>query len=224
MEKSIKKIGPSRAIILILLLVGAWVFLHSSSGIDPIPIKKPLSQFPSKIGDYTLSDSFQSSAGVLELLGVNDYIQYNYVSPSGDYINLYVGYYRAVGVEGTYHSPKNCIPGGGWGIDNVQKVELQQGIEDKQRSTVSKMIIRKGTDSQVVLYWFQNRGRVIASEYWEKIYLVFDALFKKRRDGTFVRIISYVPGDNVLETEAKVNVFAEKVMSELENYIPGEVL
>ncbi len=52
---------------------------------------------------------------------------------------------------------------------------LQSGIEGKNYSTVSEMLIRSGPNYQVVLYWYQNKGRIIASEYWEKIYLVLDA-------------------------------------------------
>ncbi len=224
MNNLAQRIQPFRVVIVLLLFAATWIFLNSSSGVKPVPIKNALSGFPQSIGSYRLSNSFQSSAGVLELLGVDDYIQYNYVSDKGDNVNLYVGYYRAVGVEGGYHSPKNCIPGGGWGIDGTKEINLDQGIEGKQSSTVSNMVIRNGAELQVVLYWFQNRGRIIASEYWEKVYLVLDALFKGRRDGTFVRIISHVQDGDSEATELRVKDFAEKVMIELENYLPGATL
>lgn len=217
-------VSPIRVVVLLCILSVTWLILESTTTVEPVEIKKSLAEFPKKIGDYELTDSFQSSTGVLELLGVDDYIQYNYVSASGDYINLYVGYYRAVGVEGAYHSPKNCIPGGGWGIDSVDEVTLKQGVEGDSESTISKMIIRMGPEYQLVYYWFQNRGRIIASEYWEKIYLVLDAIFKGRRDGTFVRIISYVPEGKFDVVEEKVQNFAELVLVELENHLPGEVL
>ena len=216
-----KTISSARVIVLICLFGVTWFLLQSTSSINPVPITKPLSEFPKQIGSYRLSDSFQSSAGVLELLGVNDYIQYDYVSDKGDHINLYVGYYRAVGVEGGYHSPKNCIPGGGWGIDKVKTVTLDQGIEGNQQSEVAEMLIRSGSEHQVVLYWFQNRGRIIASEYLEKVYLVLDALFMGRRDGSFIRIISYAQGGDIAGTETRVRNFAEKVMKELEHHLPG---
>ncbi len=217
-------VNPFRCVVVLFLFGVTWLFLNSTSEVHSVSIKKPLSEFPQIIGSYRLSDSFQSSAGVVELLGVDDYIQYNYVSDNGDQINLYVGYYRAVGVKGGYHSPKNCIPGGGWGIDDVKNVTLNQGIEGKGQSTVANMTIRNGEEYQVVLYWFQNRGRIIASEYWEKVYLVFDAIFKGRRDGTFVRIISHVQDGDKGKTAANVKDFAEKVMPELEHYLPGSSL
>ncbi|MBB5346965.1 EpsI family protein [Desulfoprunum benzoelyticum] len=215
------KISTVRIVVVFAMFALTWYFLHSTAAVVPVAIKKPLASFPHVIGEYRLGNSFQSSADVIELLGVDDYIQYNYVSAAGERINLYVGYYQAVGVHGGYHSPKNCIPGGGWGIDKVKTVELEKGIEGRSRATVSEMVIRNGAEYQVVLYWYQNRGRIIASEYWEKIYQVLDALLMRRRDGTFVRIMAYAPNGDIAAAEAKVKKFAEHVIPLLEHHLPG---
>ncbi len=209
----------------VLVLLAATAFLLQQTGeVRPVAIRKSLASFPHTIGPWQLAKTFQSSSDVLELLGVDDYIQYNYISPSNEMINLYAGYYRAVGVEGGYHSPKNCIPGGGWGIDSIDSVVLDTGLGGRRFSTVSQMIIRRGKEFQVVLYWFQNRGRIIASEYWEKFYLVWDALFMGRRDGTFVRIIMFARDGDIAATKDKAKRFAESVMVELAEYLPGEKL
>ena len=213
--------GKGRAFIILLLFAATWWLLQITSSVNPVPIKKPLSSFPEQIGDYHLTNSFQSSAGVVKLLGVDDYIDYNYVNPSGIPVNFYVGYYASVGVGGSYHSPKNCLPGGGWGLDTVKTVKLQAGIEGKKKSTVTEMLIRNGDQYQVVLYWYQNRGRIIASEYWEKVYLVLDALLKGRRDGSFVRIMAPVTGSDIEGAEHRVQKFAEQAMVQLENFLPG---
>lgn len=211
-------------VFIILSLVGcSWYLLQITSEVQPVPIKQSLSQVPNQIGHYSLADSFQSSADVLELLGVDDYIQYNYLDDQGHRINLYVGYYRAVGVSGAYHSPKNCLPGGGWGIDTVREVTLPSsaGNEDV---TVSEMMIRNGSDYQVVLYWYQNRGRIIASEYWEKIYLVVDALLQGRRDGAFVRIMTVAEDGDIDGAVSRAKKFAGEVKIMLEQFLPGAQL
>jgi EpsI family protein len=217
-------ISKVRVIIIITLLAATWYTLQTTSQVTATPIKKSLSFFPHQIADYHLSNSFQSSAGVIEMLGVDDYIQYNYIDEANTYINLYAGFYKAVGVSGSYHSPKNCLPGGGWGIDTIKKVVLETGIENKKQSIVSEMLIRNGAEYQVVLYWYQNRGRIIASEYWEKIYLVLDALFKGRRDGTFVRIMTVAQDGDIKGAEARIKSFAEQVMPLLDQYLPGASL
>jgi len=219
-------ISKGRVVTVLALLAVTWYVLQTTTEVAAVPVKKPLSLFPQQIAGYHLSNSFQSSAEVLEMLGVDDYIQYNYIDEANDNsrINLYAGFYKAVGVSGSYHSPKNCLPGGGWGIDTVKKVTLQTGIEGNDQATVSEMLIRNGAEYQVVLYWYQNRGRIIASEYWEKIYLVLDALFKGRRDGTFVRIMTVAQDGDIKAAREQVKNFAEQVMPLLENHLPGASL
>lgn len=209
-------------IAVLLLIVGSWFLMQNGSAVDGTPIKKSLELFPKTIGDWKFVNSSESSEDVIKMLGVDDDIQYTYRNSNGQLINLYVGYYGAVGVTGAYHSPKNCLPGGGWGINTVRDFPITTGIEGDDSSVISEMIIRNGSRYQVVLYWYQNRGRIIASEYWEKIYLILDALKLRRRDGTFVRIMLADHNDNLAETSTTAGKFAELVMDNLESFLPGK--
>lgn len=213
-----------RVLVVILMFAVTWYALQFTSEVKRVPIKKSLSSFPLKLGEYVLSNAFQSSAEVIEMLGVDDYIQYNYIRNDGRRINLYVGYYEAVGVDGGYHSPKNCIPGGGWGIDRVEERILPLSVENVESPNISEMVIRRGGEYQVVFYWYQNRGRIIASEYWEKIYQVLDALLMGRRDGAFVRIMLSVPGNDVKNAESELEGFSELVLTQLKEHLPGATL
>ncbi len=217
-------ISRGKVSFVLLLFAMTWFALQSSSEVTVVPIVKKLNSFPQNIGDFRLSDSFQSSSEVLELLGVDDYIQYNYIDKERNRVNLYAGYYGAVGVTGSYHSPKNCLPGGGWGIDSVEKISLDTQLASGGQPTVSQMLIRNGSDYQVVLYWYQNRGRIIASEYWEKVYLVFDAIFQGRRDGTFVRIMTVANDGEIEEAKLRSRDFAAKVLEILTEHLPGSAL
>ncbi len=214
-------IAKKVTITILLLTLGAWFILQNSSSVTAVPIKQSLTSFPKIIGQWQMIHSSQSAEDVIEMLGVDDSISYTYSNPAGQLITLYVGYYSAVGVTGEYHSPKNCLPGGGWGIDAINPYTLKIGIEGESQSVISEMLIRSGNQYQVVLYWYQNRGRIIGSEYWEKIYLVLDALRLGRRDGTFVRIMSTVQGDDITKASDEAGAFAELVMKTLESYLPG---
>ena len=216
--------GIKRVIIVLSLFGLTWWGLQVSGVSHSVAIKKSLSTFPDQLGTYFLSDTYRSSAAVVELLGVDDYIQYNYHQRTGHNINLYVGYYGAVGVDGAYHSPKNCMPGSGWGIDTIEEISIPFKSATDKKVNVTQMIIRHGAQQQLVLYWFQNRGRIIASEYWEKVYLIFDALTKQRRDGTFVRIITSTSKESFDKDQLETVAFAEIVMAELEGYLPGAEL
>ena len=104
----------------------------------------------------------------------------------GSPVWLYIGYYRSQGTEATYHSPKNCLPGAGWQI--VESDYVSVPIPNTVGVTINKVLIQKGLEQQVVLYWYQDRGRTVASEYWAKIYMIWDSMTMNRTDGSLVRI------------------------------------
>ena len=215
--------STGRTLIILLLFGITWYTLQGVAGTSRIPIKKSLHLFPKTIGNYSLSSTQQSPAEVLEMLGVDDYIQYTYVGDDGFRVNFYVGYYGAVGVTGSYHSPKNCLPGGGWGIKSGREISVA-GIAGQRQVNISEMLIQNGTEQQLVMYWYQNRGRIIASEYMEKVYLVLDAIQSGRRDGAFIRLMANVKNRNTVETEAQLLKFVEQIIPVLQGYLPGEKL
>ncbi len=59
---------------------------------------------------------------------------------------------------------------------------------------VNRFVIQRGLDKQVVIYWYQSHGRVVASEYWGKIYTVVDAIRLNRTDAAMIRVICPVTG------------------------------
>jgi len=200
--------------------VGTFFLLQNVSGTHRTPIKQPLAKFPTTLGDWQAKSARESSEAVIKMLGVDDYIEYNYAAPNGQSVNFYAAFYESVGTGGGYHSPKNCIPGGGWGIDAVKTVTIQPK-GSQVPVTVAEMIIRNRNEYQVVMYWYQNRGRVISSEYWEKYYLVLDAILKKRRDGTFVRLMMPAPNGDIQQAEKVLEQFAAQAVTKLDNFLPG---
>ena len=215
-----QKISPYRVFLVLLLFGLTFLLLQGVSGTARTPIKQPLALFPTTLGAWQALSSQASSQAVVEMLGVDDYIEFNYAGSNGPAVNFYAAFYEAVGVGGGYHSPRNCIPGGGWGIDAVKTLQIEPS-DGRGPVTVSEMIIRNRNEYQVVLYWYQNRGRIIHSEYWEKIYQVLDAIFMKRRDGTFVRLMTPAPGGDIQQAEKTLQQFAGLALPELDKFLPG---
>lgn len=217
---TVNNTSPLRVLLVLALLMTTYFLLQGVSGTVRTPIKQTLSNFPSALGEWKVLSNRASTDAVIKMLGVNDYVEYNYANSAGQTLNFYAAFYESVGTGGGYHSPKNCIPGGGWGIDRVKTVQLAF-TDGRPPVTISEMIIRNRNEYQVVMYWYQNRGRIIGSEYWEKIYLVLDAVFMKRRDGTFVRLIAPVTNGDIEQTEKLLQDFSPLVMKELERFLPG---
>jgi len=215
------KISTIRTIIILSCIFITFVLLQFVTGTHKIEIIKPLEQFPVTLGDWKKKKAHHAPEEVSEMLQVDDYIDYSYLNPEGHVIRFYVAFYETVGTGGGYHSPKNCLPGGGWGIDSVKNIQLKLAGKPDRTVTVTEMLIRNGAEYQVVIYWYQNRGRIINSEYWEKIYLVTDALLKGRRDGSFVRLTMFAPEGNIKKAQKELTQFAGLAINELIEFLPG---
>jgi EpsI family protein len=161
---------------------------------------------------------------VLRVLGVSDYILRDYIPQTPQIqgkpvlpITLYVGYYDSMRKGKTYHSPKNCLPGSGWQL--TEKESISVDFSGKTH-VINKVLIQKDLDKQLVLYWYQDRGRIIASEYWGKIFLVTDSIKRKRTDGAFVRITTPIVSSEEDAFKAELS-FARSIFPYLKEYLPN---
>ncbi|MBN1567563.1 MAG: EpsI family protein [Acidobacteria bacterium] len=205
---------------LVLLATAAWVARASRPEITPI--REPLSEMPLRIGNWTAQQSAVIDSKVMDVLGVDDYVSRYYASPDLFYAHLYVGFYQSQREGDTIHSPLNCMPGAGW--NPTKRNHITISINDSTSIKVNRIVIVKGLDKQVVLYWYQSHGRIVASEYWGKIYTVIDAMRKNRTDAALVRIIcsaeSMNAGSEALAEEYAID-FAKALFPLLERFLPS---
>jgi EpsI family protein len=136
---------------------------------------------------------------VLKTLGADEYVSRLYSGPDANVVGLYVGYYRTQRQGDTMHSPLNCLPGAGWQPVSGGRVVIP--IEGREPIEVNRYIVQKGEERQLVLYWYQSQSRVVASEYWGKVYLVLDAIRTRRSDAALIRVTSPI-GARQSEAEA----------------------
>lgn len=99
-----------------------------------------------------------------------------------------------------------------------EQVPIQ--IPDGPQLTINKVLIQKGLDKQVILYWYQDRGRIIASEYWAKAYLVWDAITTNRTDGSLVRI-SVPVGRSNEQAYVQAVEFMREIFPRLHSNLPS---
>jgi EpsI family protein len=212
--------GTREFLISVVILVAAGLLLRSVSHGEETPLHRSFADFPWSIAQW-IGREQELEAQILQALKVDDYILRQYWEEQGPPIGLYVGYYKSMRKGATYHSPKNCLPGSGWYFVKTGKTPL--GITDRHGLPVevNEFVIQKGLDKQLVLYWYQDRGRIITSEYWAKIYMVVDAMTKNRTDGAFVRITVPYTREKEKEVLDRGKAFAEKLLPLLEKYLPS---
>ena len=209
-----------RTITASVLMILTMVCLRYMSHVEDIKPNQPFSTFPKQIGEWTGKEEHFDEE-IYGILGVDDSFLCNYKTSDGRQVHLYIGFYQSQQEGDLIHSPKHCMPGSGWGITGTSIEELIIPNHNPEKIRLIKLLLQKGAQRQVVLYWFQSRGRFIASEYMQKIYLVIDSIVKHRTDGSFVRLIAPVVGDNEEKTAKDLKSFAKLLIPILQEYIPG---
>jgi EpsI family protein len=140
-----------------------------------------------------------------------------YVSPEA-WINFYVGFYGSQRTGATYHSPQNCLPGTGWEMKDPGRVEIK--TLSGRTFVANRYTVQRGNDRQLLIYWYQGRGRSTASEYEDKLYTSLDSLTSRRSDGAIVRMMIPVWQDEQ-KSLAMLLDFASHVGDELSPFVPN---
>ncbi|HET8686215.1 MAG TPA: EpsI family protein, partial [Methanosarcina sp.] len=188
---------------------------------EVIPQRQTFLDFPRVIGKWT-GRPVQLEKEYIDELKFSDYAMMDFKDDSDQAISFYVAWYDSQKKGRSAHSPKTCLPGGGWRLSEFKQVEFPDLIINNQALSVNHAIIQKENQKQVVYYWFQQRGRIITNEYLVKFYLLLDGITENRSDGALVRLVAPVPlGNTVEEVEAKMKAFLVLVIPKLPKYIPN---
>ena len=202
-----------------LLLGAAYVAMASKT--ESVPPRESLSGFPHVVAEWRGRPAPDFDAEILEVLGVDEYVNRVYSTDDGSAVGLYIGYYESQRQGDTIHSPMNCLPGSGWEpvSRTYMDIPVQTGTT-RHTINVNRYLIRKGLDEQVVLYWYQSHGRAIANEYRSKILMVYDAVRLNRTDAALVRIVS-PKIRNERDSELRAIDFVRAIYPLLDKYIPS---
>lgn len=219
-EKKPQGIDITHYILLATLALYSISTLYIQEREDLKLARKDYSEFPLSINEWTGRKTYLENK-ILKSLKADDYIMADYLNSNGDAINYYVAYYASQQAGAAAHSPRACIPGGGWKINDLQTVDIDGITIMGESLSVNRMIIKKGDYGQLVYYWFQQRDRVVTNEYMVKWYLFWDALTLNRTDGSLVRLTTMLsPGEDLTKADARLIEFLNNVQPIIPAYMP----
>src|ERR1019366_6008769 len=209
---------PVLTSLLLLSAVGLAVTLVSGRS-EIVPERARFASFPSRIGQWQGHTSLLDTA-TEQALGLSDYILSDYSKPDGKAVNLYVAYYASQRTGESPHSPIVCIPGGGW---LITKLERTNYVDRGTELPLNRVVIEKDSTKELVYYWFDERGRKIANEYWSKWYLLAGSIVKNRSDGSLVRLSTPVfRGESEHDADVRLRSFMKDVVPNLAQYLPAD--
>ena len=202
------------------LIVVAAVSLSLPERPESIPPRTSFAQYPNIIGPWTSRREALEPIYV-DTLMLDDYYLGDYTRGAEPSINFYIAWYGTQRAGRSAHSPRSCLPAGGWQIKSLTQRSLPGIRAGREALRVNRVLIELGDERQLVYYWFQQRGRVITNEYQVKWYLFWDALTRNRTDGALVRLVVPIsPGEPVDAADRQLTQFAAAAASTFAPYIP----
>ncbi|HEX8475820.1 MAG TPA: EpsI family protein [Pyrinomonadaceae bacterium] len=181
--------------------------------------RRSLKDFPSEFGAWRQRGAdVRFDAATEAVLHADDYTLRDYASAGGHVGSLYIGYYDTQRGGETYHSPLNCLPGSGWQLNEPSIVQIAPA-DGAHTFEANRYIMANQGAKYVLVYWYQGRGRAVASEYWDKVYTVLDSVRRRRSDGAMVRVLVPVTGTEDEAVKAATELAAQSA-PHLDGFVP----
>ena len=211
-----------RCILVPIFLAAQVLVVHRAASGEHPPPPPVRARFPTAFGQWRLlrQDPLDPvvarrlSAGCDDCLVSQTYIE----APTSSFASLLVAWFPTQR-EGLRQppSPKVCLPSSGW----TPRVADELTVDTAAGAiTVNRYIVDRDQRRAVVLYWYQTRRRVIASEWASKFWVAADALRDKRTDTALVRVIAWPTDGGDEAATAVATGFARNLYPLLRVYLP----
>jgi EpsI family protein len=201
------------------LIVQGSLFYGFSRG-EAAPAYRPFDGFPKQLGSWNMTKQGIMEQEVKDVLRADDYITREYAVSQDKAANLFVAFFKSQRAGQTPHSPKNCLPGSGWvwSISDSISVIIPGRAEPME---INRYLVSKGESRSMVLYWYQSRDRIVASEYRAAAFAAWDAFRYNRTDTALVRVVVPVTnGGEEIATQTGVE-FIQSFFATLRQFLPA---
>ena len=202
-----------------VLVLGAVGLAALPNRTEVIPARQPLSLFPMEVDSWVGTPQVMGSE-FLDMLQLTDYVLADYQRPGTDTpVNFYVAYYESQKFGIQSHSPQQCIPGGGWNIQEQSIIQVQAA--DGSLIPVNRVKIERQGVTQIAYFWFDERGRSMTNDLQLRYYAIHDALLKGRSDGALIRLVTPVVAGDEAAADARLQQFFLNVSGIIGKYVPN---
>ncbi|MBV9303789.1 MAG: EpsI family protein [Acidobacteriaceae bacterium] len=210
----------SARVLSVVLLAQAALF-YGLQRRETIPAHRPLEQFSLADDEWVVREDLELDKETLEVLKADDILSRLYQNKNtGRMATLFIAYFETQRTGKTPHSPKNCLPGTGWVPSESAAIQIPIPGEGAAIH-VNRYVVSRGQNQSVVLYWYQARDRVIASEYSAKLLTVADAIRYNRSDTALVRVVVGVENGDARAATASAVSFVQAFFEPLRRYLPA---
>ena len=191
-----------------------------------MPPRESFASFPLTLPGGWSGRPDRLAGDIVSFLAVDDYLLADYRrSPTEPLVNLYSAFYASQSSGQSSHSPRTCIPGGGWAITNLRETTLAlpaaDGTARTRALTVNRAVIQNGEQRQLVYYWFRQRGRELTDEFAVKWHILADGITRDRTDGALLRLVTpLAPQESEQQADERLLDFLSRIDGRLGRHVP----
>ena len=168
-----------------LILSVGYLGVSNGRGQRAVELVAPIEGVLPAVDGYRVEDK-KISDEERRIAGMTSYVVRIYARDSVPAFTTLVAYYDRQARGKSIHSPRNCLPGAGWEVLSGGTETISTG---SGRYSVNRYMLKHGASTAVVYYWYQGRGRVVASEYAVKWNLLKDAALRGHTEEALVRVV-----------------------------------
>lgn len=207
--------GKYYLIVALLILSGVLAMVLRFYRVSP-DRPSDFSKIPMDAGGW-VGQEFPLSDFTLDILKATNTSSRIYRDSDRNVTTLFVGYFEDQKYGSQIHSPRHCLPGGGWGLLEMHPAEIE--INGSVLS-VNRVLIGNKKKRQVVYYWFRTRSGVLNNEYMLKFDLMANSLQFRPTDAALIRVVAEAPNGDESSADAILKNFLSTFHESIENSLP----
>lgn len=183
-------------ILIVLLVLTSVAALPGKAHKTVAPPDIKLKQYFRDLENFHYVGGVPLEQNIYDFLALDDYVYAAYLHDSHK-INLYIGYYYTADKATYAHSPLVCFPAQGWVTTKPQTGTLSIG---EHQVNYAVMDAQLGRQSHLIIYWYQAFDLTTTDTYFNKMYVLYNDLFRNDGQSAFVRIS--IPMESIGREEA----------------------
>jgi EpsI family protein len=164
-------------------------------------------EIPVNIGHWKGRNVSCDLAALRSAIGAQDVVFRSYGN-GVDAIVLYAAFYKDVDSADCVHAPEVCYTGQGWMISEDDVISVSLG---RVRAQVSRLVIRKAGDRELVYCWWNTGERIIPRNSLNRFYQMFLSITGRNPSTVWVRMSKNLQGDERQE-EGSMTGFCQSLM------------
>lgn len=154
----------------------------------------------------------------LEILETNDVLMRDYKKEGNPFIQLCIIY--ASNNRKVSHPPEVCYKGSGWSLEEKIPVVFSIKSDEFPELRANKLILEKGDQKQLVLYWYKCNSDYATNYYKQQINVVKSEIITGKSTSGLIRISTPIVNNDEDVAMMRVQRFSLNMLPLITKYLP----